>query len=228
MRGYTNRATARNSLRVSDKIEHAPARVAPPAGAASMAQVEITAMTFGPFGVGRLNGKAVMVPNAAPGDLLEVTVVHERAGYLVARADRVLNAGAARRTPPCPYLPRCGGCDWQQISYPAQARFKADAVFGPVRGRLPDAVRLHRVYLERFFSREGPAEAQLLDGYYGCGDSLILLLVEPVLLKARNRCPHSRHEFRVRQHWASLPSCHCTSPAQTAGGCCGPHASCSG
>ncbi|MGZ3510776.1 MAG: TRAM domain-containing protein, partial [Candidatus Binataceae bacterium] len=46
-----------------------------------MAQVEITAMTFGPFAVGRLDGKAVMVPNAAPGDLLEVTVVQERAGY---------------------------------------------------------------------------------------------------------------------------------------------------
>jgi len=93
-----------------------------------MAQVEITAMTFGPYGVGRLDGKAVMVPHAAPGDLLEVTVVRERAGYLVARAERVLKAGTARRTPPCPYLPRCGGCDWQQIAYPEQARFKAEVI----------------------------------------------------------------------------------------------------
>jgi 23S rRNA (uracil1939-C5)-methyltransferase len=93
-----------------------------------MAQVEITAMTFGPFGVGRLEGKAVMVPHAAPGDLLEVTVVQQRAGYLVARAERVLKAGAARRTPPCPYLPRCGGCDWQQIAYPEQTRFKAEVI----------------------------------------------------------------------------------------------------
>ncbi|MGZ6194594.1 MAG: class I SAM-dependent RNA methyltransferase [Candidatus Binataceae bacterium] len=93
-----------------------------------MAQVEITAMTFGPFAVGRLDGKAVMVPNAAPGDLLEVTVVQERAGYLVARAEQVLKAGAARRTPPCPYLPRCGGCDWQQIAYSAQTRYKAEVI----------------------------------------------------------------------------------------------------
>ncbi|MGA8567451.1 MAG: hypothetical protein WB580_06625, partial [Candidatus Binataceae bacterium] len=85
-------------------------------------------MTFGPYGVGRLDGKAVMVPHAAPGDLLEVTVVRERAGYLVARAERVLKAGTARRTPPCPYLPRCGGCDWQQIAYPEQARFKAEVI----------------------------------------------------------------------------------------------------
>jgi len=85
-------------------------------------------MTFGPFAVGRLDGKTVMVPNAVPGDLLEVAVARERAGYLVARAERVLKAGAARRTPPCPYLPRCGGCDWQQITYPAQARFKAEVI----------------------------------------------------------------------------------------------------
>ena len=85
-------------------------------------------MTFGPFAVGRLDGKAVMVPNAAPGDLLEVAVVQERAGYLVARAGQVLRAGAARRTPPCPYLPRCGGCDWQQIVYSSQTRYKAEVI----------------------------------------------------------------------------------------------------
>jgi 23S rRNA (uracil1939-C5)-methyltransferase len=60
--------------------------------------------------------------------LLEVTVLQQRAGYLIARAERVLEAGAARRPPPCPYLPRCGGCDWQQIAYPEQARFKAEVI----------------------------------------------------------------------------------------------------
>ncbi|HEY5412703.1 MAG TPA: glycosyltransferase family 2 protein, partial [Caulobacteraceae bacterium] len=52
-------------------------------------------------------------------------------------------------------------------------RFGADVVFGPVRGHAPEPVRAHRFYLERFFSREGPAEAQVLEHYYGCGDSLI-------------------------------------------------------
>jgi hypothetical protein len=34
-------------------------------------------------------------------------------------------------------------------------------------------VTQHRDYLERFFSREGPAEAGVIDHYYGCGDSLL-------------------------------------------------------
>ena len=52
-------------------------------------------------------------------------------------------------------------------------RYKADVVFGPVRGRAPDSVKQHRVYLEQFFSRLGPEETGLLDGFYGCGNSLV-------------------------------------------------------
>ncbi len=94
-----------------------------------MEPVEITAMTFGAFGLGHLaDGRKVMVRDAAPGDLLEVSVVEERGDYRVASTARVLRAGPTRRQPPCPYLPQCGGCDWQQIAYPEQARLKAELI----------------------------------------------------------------------------------------------------
>ncbi|HTR63350.1 MAG TPA: class I SAM-dependent RNA methyltransferase [Candidatus Binataceae bacterium] len=93
-----------------------------------MALVEITAMTFGPYGVGRLEGKSVMVPHSVPGDSLEVSVESERGGYSIARIDRIVSPGRSRRMPPCPFLPRCGGCDWQHIGYPEQIRWKAQVV----------------------------------------------------------------------------------------------------
>ena len=62
---------------------------------------------------------------------------------------------------------------WLSALLAAQARYDADVVFGPVRARAPASVVEHRDYLERFFSRLGPAEAGVIDHYYGCGDSLL-------------------------------------------------------
>ena len=62
---------------------------------------------------------------------------------------------------------------WLAALLAAQRRFKADVVFGPVRGRAPGGIDTHRAYLEWFFSRRGPAEAGLIEDYYGCGCSLL-------------------------------------------------------
>ena len=93
-----------------------------------MPEIEINAMTFGPFGVGRHDGKAVMVPGAVVGDKLEVEIVSERRDYAIAKIREIVSASAERRVAPCPYLPRCGGCDWQHIDYAAQVRFKGEVV----------------------------------------------------------------------------------------------------
>jgi len=93
-----------------------------------MPEIEISAMTFGPFGVGRRDGKAVMVAGAVAGDRLDVEIVSERRDYAVAKIREILHASAERRVAPCPYLPRCGGCDWQHIDYSAQVRFKGEVV----------------------------------------------------------------------------------------------------
>lgn len=54
-----------------------------------------------------------------------------------------------------------------------QADVKADVVFGPVRGRVPQTITRHRAYLETFFSRQGPGTSGLIEDYYGCGNSLL-------------------------------------------------------
>lgn len=56
----------------------------------------------------------------------------------------------------------------------AQTQTGADAVFGPITGRVPDDTGWAAAYLERFFGREGPASTGLIDHGYGCGNSLMV------------------------------------------------------
>lgn len=98
-----------------------------------MPEIEVNAMTFGPYAVAHLNGLTVMVPHAAPGDRLEVTVVSRRRGFSVGAIERIIAPSPDRRVPPCPYVPRCGGCDWQHLDYPAQLRAKAQLIAAGLR-----------------------------------------------------------------------------------------------
>ena len=50
----------------------------------------------------------------------------------------------------------------------------ADVVFGPITGRAPSAQPWLHPYLERFFGRQGPAQTQLIDQPWGCGNSLMV------------------------------------------------------
>ncbi len=98
-----------------------------------MPEIKVNTMTFGPYAVGRLDGEAVMVPNAAPGDVLEVSITSRRRGFSIANIDRVIAPGPDRRIPPCRFLPQCGGCDWQHLEYPAQLRAKAELIAAGLR-----------------------------------------------------------------------------------------------
>jgi hypothetical protein len=62
---------------------------------------------------------------------------------------------------------------WLDGLMATQRRFDADVVFGPVKARLPEPDDAHDGYIEAFFSRFGPDQSQLLQSYYGCGNSLI-------------------------------------------------------
>lgn len=62
---------------------------------------------------------------------------------------------------------------WLAALLAALERYDGDVVFGPVMARAPETVTVHRAYFERFFSREGPALAGPMPGYFGCGDSLL-------------------------------------------------------
>jgi hypothetical protein len=63
---------------------------------------------------------------------------------------------------------------WLAALLKAREETGADAVFGPITGRAPDAATWLKPWLERFFGREGPAHTGLIDQPFGCGNSLMV------------------------------------------------------
>src|ERR1051325_1141884 len=88
----------------------------------------IDRLSYGSYGIGRNNGKAVMVPNTAPGDRILARIVEAKDRYDIAELIEVLEASPERQEASCPYVPACGGCAWQEIRYDAQLRAKQQNV----------------------------------------------------------------------------------------------------
>lgn len=105
-----------------------------------VAEIVIDALAYGPSGIGRLDGKAVMIPNTAPGDKIVARVVESKDRYAVGEVIRLIEPSPLRQTPPCPYVGRCGGCSWQHLLYHTQLRAKQQSVADVLRriGKLSD------------------------------------------------------------------------------------------
>ncbi len=90
--------------------------------------VTIERLSYGPAGIGRVDGKVIFVPGTVPGDIVEVVIEEEKKTYAIGRLVALKHASAERRSAPCPYIPRCGGCPWQHVTYAEQLRAKQASV----------------------------------------------------------------------------------------------------
>jgi 23S rRNA (uracil1939-C5)-methyltransferase len=73
------------------------------------------------------DGRVVLVEGALPGERVRVEIDADRADHIRAHVVEVLDAAAARITPPCPYVAAgCGGCGWQHVDVDAQRAYKRD------------------------------------------------------------------------------------------------------
>lgn len=101
-------------------------------------RVRIASLAAGGEGVGRLpDGRAVFVPRTAPGDLVELGPLREHRNWARAESATLVEPGPDRVAPRCIHYDgdRCGGCQWQHLSAPAQLRARA-AIVGEALRRL--------------------------------------------------------------------------------------------
>lgn len=91
-------------------------------------RLAIDTLTQGPYGLGRCDGKVILVPGTAPGDIADVRIIEDRKRYALGQLVALKESGHARTTPPCPYAGRCGGCSWQHVDYETQLQSKQSNV----------------------------------------------------------------------------------------------------
>jgi 23S rRNA (uracil1939-C5)-methyltransferase len=101
--------------------------------AKSEVTLEIDALSYGPYGIGRLNGKAVLIPATAAGDTVAARILESKERYSFGEVVRIMTPSPQRQTPPCPYVGSCGGCSWQHLRYDAQLNAKQQCVNDALR-----------------------------------------------------------------------------------------------
>ncbi len=87
-------------------------------------EVEIEDIAFGGRGLARLDGLAVFVDQAVPGDRVTIRIFKKKKNYAEARVVDLIEASPFRIIPPCEYSGFCGGCKWQFLNYDQQIIYK--------------------------------------------------------------------------------------------------------
>ena len=70
---------------------------------------------FGGNCLSKINGKAVFVPFAVPGETLEVEITQSKRDYDSAEIRNIIKPSEHRVKPECPYYGTCGGCNMMHI-----------------------------------------------------------------------------------------------------------------
>jgi len=120
-------------------------------------------------GVAHVDGKAIFVEGALPGERVEYSSYRRKPAYEQATLARLIRASAARVAPRCPYFGVCGGCSMQHIEIATQlaakqrvledalwhiGRVRPEVVLPAVRG--PEWGYRHRARLSaRFVPKKG-------------------------------------------------------------------------
>lgn len=80
-------------------------------------------------GIGKVDGMAIFVKDAVPGDRVQAKVMKMKKSYGYARLMQVLDPSPERTEPRCAFARQCGGCQLQAMTYEAQLDFKAKKVW---------------------------------------------------------------------------------------------------
>jgi 23S rRNA (uracil1939-C5)-methyltransferase len=93
-----------------------------------LVKLTITDLSNSGDGVGRVGGRVVFVPDTAVGDRLIARLVRVKPQFSQGKLHELLEPSSDRIRPACIVADKCGGCQWQHLTYAAQLAAKQNLV----------------------------------------------------------------------------------------------------
>jgi 23S rRNA (uracil1939-C5)-methyltransferase len=91
---------------------------------APVRRVLVTSLDQEGRGLARIDGKAIFVEGALPGEMATIATLKRKPTFEIARAEDVVRPCAERVVPRCPHFGVCGGCTLQHLDLAAQVAAK--------------------------------------------------------------------------------------------------------
>ncbi|MBU1057132.1 MAG: class I SAM-dependent RNA methyltransferase [Proteobacteria bacterium] len=83
----------------------------------------------GGFGLSHdTDGTALLIEGVLPGETVQATLSEKRKTLKQGVVTQILNPSPQRILPPCPLYKKCGGCDFQHMTYPCQLQVKEEVL----------------------------------------------------------------------------------------------------
>ena len=88
--------------------------------------------------------KIVFTKYGVPGDVVDINIKKKRSSYLEGDIIKFHKQSKLRAEPKCSHFKLCGGCNWQNISYDYQLKYKSDQV-------LQNLMRIGKIQIDKIF-----------------------------------------------------------------------------
>jgi len=89
-------------------------------------QAKIESMAFKGYGVARIDGQVVFIPQSVTGDRGWIKIIEKRKAYSIGKLITLIEPSPFRVEPPCSLFGQCGGCQWQHIDHSVQINLKKE------------------------------------------------------------------------------------------------------
>lgn len=93
-----------------------------------VSKLEIVSLDHQGRGIGKIDSKTIFVPNALPGEVVDIDITVSKKNYCEAIVNKVLQKTTDRIEPICPYFSICGGCDLLHMPYEKQIKYKNNKI----------------------------------------------------------------------------------------------------